>query len=269
MMRSLKTIVTAVLFAAAAVSLKAQTDSSSVRRSKGRETIVLGSEIMPRDSSRTRRLTNRLIAPKGEWQCGLSVMYADFSSGNSEYMLLLQGVGASASMLRLAPEAAYTFAPNHSVGARFQYTNVRGMVDSATADLLGNFSTSVEDMHALSRSMSGCIFQRTYVGLDRYGRVGIFWDYVLGYTRTKSQFYSGSASSDYSLKKKVHLGFAPGIVYFPMNNLSIQVSVCLADLSYNNVTAWSEGKVVGTRNAWKAQAHLNIMDITFGLTIHL
>ena len=74
---------------------------------------------------------------------------------------------------------------------------------------------------------------------------------------------------DYSLKKKVHLGFAPGIVYFPMNNMSIQVSVCLADLSYNNITAWSEGKVVGTRNAWKAQAHLNIMDITFGLTIHL
>lgn len=269
MMRSLRTILSAAVLLMAAVSLKAQTDSSEVRRQKGRQTIVLGTEIMPKDSTRSHRLMNRLIAPKGEWQCGLSVMYADFSSGNSEYMLLLQGVDAGASMLRLAPEAAYTFAPNHSIGARFQYTNVRGMVDAATADLLGNFSATLEDLHAFSRSMSGCVFQRTYVGLDRYGRVGVFWDYVLGYTRTKSQFYTGDSSSDYSLKKKVHLGFAPGIIYFPMNNMSIQVSVCLADVSYSNVTVWSGGNVVGSRNAWKAQAHLNLMDISFGLTIHL
>lgn len=247
----------------ACVSAFAQSDG------KERETIVLGGEIAPKDTSKVRRFKNHLIAPKGEWQCGLSVMYADFSSNNSEFMLLLQGVDANASMLRLAPEGAYTFADNHAVGARFQYTNINGMVDSATADLLGNLSMDVSGLNAQSRSMGGSVFQRTYVGLDRYGRVGIFWDYVLGYTRSKTQFYTGEASSAYSLNNKISLNFAPGIVYFPMNNVSIQVCISLAGLSYTNVKAYDGGQVAGSRQAWKAHASLSVLDLSFGLTVHL
>ena len=236
---------------------------------KERETIVLGGEMAPKDSTKTRRFKNHLIAPKGEWQCGLSVMYADFSSNNSDYMLLLQGVGANASMLRLAPEGAYTFADNHAVGARFQYTNINGMVDSATADLLGNLSIEVGGLNAVSRSAGGSIFQRTYVGLDNFGRVGIFWDYVLGYTRSKTQFYAGEASDAYSLNNKLSLNFAPGIVYFPMNNVSVQVCISMAGLSYTNVKAYENGQVAGVRHAWKARAGLSIFDLAFGLTVHL
>ena len=172
-------------------------------------------------------------------------------------------------MLRLAPEAAYTFKDNHAIGAKFQYTNVNGRIDSATADLLGNFSTTLEDVNASTRSTGGCIFQRTYVGLDQHGRVGIFWDYVLGFTRSRSQFYMGSESSAFTLKKKAYLSFAPGIVYFPMNNVSVQASISMAELSYSDLKAFEGGSVVGSRNQLKAKAALNILDISFGLTIHL
>ena len=236
---------------------------------KVRETIVLGGEIAPKDTSKVRRFKNHLIAPKGEWQCGLSVMYADFSSNNSDYMLLLQGVGANASMLRLAPQGAYTFADNHAVGARFQYTKINGMVDSATADLLGNLSLEIGGLNAVTRSVGGSVFQRTYVGLDNYGRVGIFWDYVFGYTRSKTQFYTGDASDAYSLNNKLSLNFAPGIVYFPMNNVSIQVCISMAGLSYTNVRAYDNGQVEGVRHAWKARASLSVLDLAFGLTVHL
>lgn len=236
---------------------------------KVRETIVLGGEIAPKDTSKVRRFNNHLIAPKGEWQCGLSVMYADFSSNNSDYMLLLQGVGANASMLRLAPQGAYTFADNHAVGARFQYTKIDGMVDSATADLLGNLSLEIGGLNAVTRSVGGSVFQRTYVGLDNYGRVGIFWDYVFGYTRSKTQFYTGDASDAYSLNNKLSLNFAPGIVYFPMNNVSIQVCISMAGISYTNVRAYDNGQVEGVRHAWKARAGLSVLDLAFGLTVHL
>ena len=53
-----------------------------------------------------------------------------------------------------------------------------------------------------------------------------------------------------------------------MNNVSVQASLCFADLSYNYVKAYQEGLVAGTRHAWKAQASLNILDVNFGLTIH-
>ena len=59
------------------------------------ETVQLGKEIMPKDTTKQRRLKNHLIAPKGEWQCGLSVMYADFSSADTEFMLVLQGLDAA------------------------------------------------------------------------------------------------------------------------------------------------------------------------------
>ena len=235
----------------------------------GNEKIVLGSEIAPKDTTVQRRFTNRLIAPKGGWQCGLTVMYADFNSANSDYMLLLQGLGARASMLRIAPQAAYTFKNNHSVGVKFNYTKVGGMLDSATADLLGNLSLSVSDVNATTNAMGGSVFQRTYVGIDKQGRFGIFWDYILGYTRSKTQFATGESASSHTLKEKGSLAFAPGIIYFPMNNVSIQANISIIDLSYSSTTAYENGNAVGTHKGWKAQAGLNLLNLNFGLTIHL
>ena len=262
MMRTINILLAVCMMLSAAASSFGQTERG------GRSTIVLGEEIQPKDTTRKSRFKNHLIAPKGEWQCGITVMYADFSSDNSEYMMLLQGVDANASMLRLAPQAAYTFKNNHAFGVKFQYTNFSGMVDTATADLLGNFSMTLEDINASSRAWGASIFQRTYWGLDKRGRVGLFWDYILGYTRKTTRFFAGDSSSAYTMTQKAHLGFAPGLVYFPMNNVSIQASICLADLSYNYVQAYEGGEVTGTRHAWKAQASINVLDLNFGLTIH-
>ena len=230
--------------------------------------LPLGSELMPKDTARQSRFKNHLIAPKGEWQCGLSVMYANFSSSDSEFMMLLQGVSADASMLRLAPQAAYTFANNHAVGVMFQYTNINGNLDTATADLLGNFEMTLQDVNANSRGLSASVFQRSYWGLDKKGRVGLFWDYILGYTRRNINFASGGSNATYSITHKAHLGFAPGLVYYPMNNVSVQASLCLADVSYNYVQAYENNVVTGARQAWKAQANINLLDLNFGLTIH-
>ena len=250
MMKTMKRIYIAALMLMAAVPAMAQS---------------LGSELSPKDSTEQRRFTIRLIAPKGEWQCGLAVMYADFNSSNADYMLILQGLNAKASFLRIAPEAAYTFSNNHSVGVRFNYTKAAGMLDSATLDLLGNLSLSTGDVDAVTSSMGGCVYQRTYVGIDRQGRFGIFWDYVLGYTRNKTQL----AAESYSVKDKISFAFAPGVIYFPMNNISIHANISIADLSYASTTAYDKSGVVGNHKGWRAQAGLNLMNLNFGLTLHL
>lgn len=262
-MEIIRKTVLVCLLAVLSLPVAAQSDGAHSR------TVKLGTEIVPKDTTKASKLKNYLIAPKGEWQCGVSVMYASFSSDNSDYMLLAQNMSADASMLRLTPEAAYTFTSNHAVGARFQYTTLRGGIDNVTADLLGNFSMDFNNINARSTSMGGCIFERSYVGFDRRGRVGMFIDYILGYTRTKSRFSFGSPSDDYSVKQKVYLGISPGVVYFPMNNLSVQASIGLADVGYTNIKAYHEGSVSGSRNFWKAQANLNVLSLNFGLTIHL
>lgn len=243
---------------------------SAFGESKGRRdsAIVLGGKIMPKDTTKQRRFTNRLIAPKGEWQCGLSVMYTDMNSSNNDYMLVLQGTNANASMLTLSPAALYTFKHNHAVGVRFKYTRLSGAIDSATADLLGNMSLAIPEVNALSTTMGGSVFERTYIGIDKKGRFGIFWDYVLGYSRTRTQFKT-SGSDSFSIKEKINIAFAPGIVYFPMNNISIQANISIADVSYSVTKAYQSGEVVGMHRDWKAHASLNLLNLSFGLTIHL
>ena len=261
-------IISTLLLAALALPVMAQTENI-LEPEKESRTITLGGEIVPKDTTKTHRFVNHLIAPKGEWQCGIAVMYADFDSDNSEYMLLAQNMDASASFLRIAPEAAYTFMPNHAVGIRFAYTTARGVVDAATADLLGNFSMTVENVHANSRMMSACVFERSYVGLDQHGRVGLFMDYCLSLSRTKSQVYTGSSSDAYTINKKIHVGVAPGLVYYPMNNISVQASIGIAGASYGSTKSYSGGEVTGSRAAWNAKASLSILDLNLGLTIHL
>ena len=127
----------------------------------------------------------------------------------------------------------------------------------------------LENVNAEYGSMGGSIFQRTYVALDDLGRLGIFWDYVLGYSRTKVQLFSGDPTASYTVNKKLSLSFAPGLVYFPMNNLSVQACVSVAGLSYSGIRAYSDGQESGLRRAWKAYSNINIMDINIGLTIYL
>lgn len=262
MMRTILRIFMACILVMSAVPALGQTDG-------GEETIVLGAEITPKDPAKQKRFTNRLIAPKGEWQCGMSVMYADFNSANSDYMLMLQGLNLRASMLKITPEAAYTFKNNHAVGVKFNYLKFGGMLDSATADLLGNMSLSVSDINAATNSMGGSVFQRTYIGIDKQGRFGIFWDYILGYTRAKTQFASGESSNSHTVKEKVYLAFSPGVIYFPMNNVSIHANISIADVSYATTKAYQNGNEVGMHKGWKAQAGLNLLNLSFGLAIHL
>ena len=235
-----------------------------------RSGVVLGSEIAPRDTTAQNRFTNRLIIQKGTWQCGIMVMYADFDSTNSDYMLALQGLSAKASILRFAPEASFAVSDNHAVGVRFQYTKANGLLESMTADILGNMSLPIENLSAGSSSISANVFYRTYFGLDKRGRFGIFWDYVLGYTRGKSQFASADEPSPYTFKQKGSLGFAPGVIYFPMNNISVQACISLVDLSFSHVGAYNaDSELTGTRTAWRVQSKLNVLNLSFGLTLHL
>ena len=83
MIRLFRLFTAAILFMAAA-PLFAQTAEDKT------DIVVLGGEIAPKDGTKQNRFKNHLIAPKGEWQCGLAVMYADFLSDNLDYMLAVQ-----------------------------------------------------------------------------------------------------------------------------------------------------------------------------------
>lgn len=260
-----------ILIASLGLILAVTTAGAQGRDAKGvRQTVVLGAPVHNDTTKHSNRsLKSYVIAPKGEWQFGATIAYMDVSANDSEFLLLLNDTKSGASVLRLAPNVSYTYMDNQSIGLRFQYTSANAVVDAATLDLLGNFSTGIGDVHARTHSYGGHVYNRSYLGLDNRGRIGLFMDASLGYTRSKTISYMGDPSDTYVVNDKISLNFCPGVIYFPMNNVSVYVALSLADLSYNHSVGYNAGEVSGTRNFFRAQTKLNLLALNFGLSIHL
>lgn len=246
------------------------TTAKKHRRHLKRPPIILGTKMMRDTTVFSRRsLTTNLIIPKSDWQIGMSVAYMNLSSDDSDFALVLTDANASASIFRLSAHASYSYKNNRTVGLKFQYTNGSCAVDASTIDLLGNFSLDVNNVRGMVLSYASYVYNRYYMGFDDRGRVGLFLDVALGYTRSRSVFTMSSPSDSYTITHKVGANLSPGIVYFPMNNISVFAYLSLADISYNNSKGYTGGTLTGERNYFKAQAKVNALALNFGLTVHL
>ncbi len=235
---------------------------------KKRQTLVMGRR-MYRDTTvfSRRSLKSHLIIPKSDWQIGMTASYTNLSANNSEFLLLLKNSNSYLSLARVSVNAAYAYSDNQAVGLRIQYTNGSCNVDASTIDLLGNFSYDLKDVKAKTLSYSSFVFNRSYVGLDDRGRVGVFLDVALGYTRSRTDI--SSSGDSYTINNKIGLSLSPGIVYFPMNTISVFASLSLADVSYNNSRGYTGGEFTGERNYFRAQGNIDLFSLNFGLTVHL
>lgn len=258
----------------ATTTIAAQEVSTSVKPSKKvRQTISLGEEI-PRDTvgkKHHRGLKQHLIIPKGEWQIGAQISHVSLSSSNSEFMLLINGLDANASMTKIAPFFAYSYHNNRSIGVRFQYTTASGGVSKGELDLLSDdLNFEVENLRADLTSFQASIYHRSYLGLDNKGRIGVFADIALSYANNKNVFsYSEDTRHSFARTHQLKLGLFPGVVIFPMNNISTHVSMGIGGVSYNHTDYVKDGQVIGSRDFSKANFKLDVLDISIGLTIHL
>lgn len=268
-MRKFISIFASLLLCSAALLAQETHDSLATQKviaKKPRRTLAVGRQLQ-KDTTKVsgRSLKAHVIIPKGDWQVGMTVTYLNFSTDDSEFMLLLNDAKASASVFRIAPEASYSYHNNQAVGLRLKYTNAYARLDAADLDLLGNFSLDLKDVGARSSSYGGYVYNRSYIGLDHRGRVGLFLDEAFGFTRSKSVV----SSDAYTINKKLSLTLSPGLVYFPMNNLSLSLGISIVDISYNKSNGYVNGAPSGERNFFRAQAKLNLMNLYFGLAIHL
>ena len=244
---------------------KADTATAKKRR---RPTLVLGRRIARDTTNVSRRsLRTHLIVPKHDWQIGMAASYVNLSADNSEFLLLLNNSNAYLSLAKISLNGAFAYCDNHAVGVRLQYTNGNCAVDAATLDLLGNFSYEFKDVKAKTFSYSGAVFNRSYVGFDSRGRVGVFLDTGIGYTKSRSEL--NMSAGTYTVNNKLSLSLSPGVVYFPMNTISVFAFISLADISYNNSKAYSNWNFTGERNFFRAQARIDLLSVSLGLSVHL
>ena len=231
----------------------------------------LGAEDKGGDSPDVQRGPDRLFMPKGDFSAGVQFSYVDLFSNDSEYLMLLQHLDASGTMMTVAPYLDYTYRNNRTVGLRAKYSTAKGAVSNADLSMLSDdLSFSLSDIRADSRSIQTEVFHRAYASLDRRSRFGVFTDVSLGYSYTRTSFsYNEESLDSYSAANRVKIAVHPGLMVFVTNSISTHVSIGIGGATYNHIDYYKNGEIVGTRDFSKVRFMLDILDISFGLSFHI
>ncbi len=214
---------------------------------------------------------NRVFMPEGDFSVGAQFSYLDLFSNDSEYLMLLQHLDASGSMMTVAPYLDFTYRDNRAVGLRMKYSTADGSVSNADFSMLSDdLSFSMSDIKADSRSIQAEVFHRSYAPLDKRSRFGVFMDVSLGYSYTRTSFsYNEESLDSHSAANRIRLAVHPGLMVFVTNTISTQVSVGIGGATYNHIDYYKNGEITGTRDFSKVRFMLDILDISFGLSFHI
>ncbi len=255
----------------AAVAMMTAAVDSYAQKQK-REPVKMGTMIRQKDSTKHegRQLDYRLFIPKGAKSVGMQFSYFDLTSTDSEFMMLVQNLNAYGTWFSVAPYVSYCLKDNQTVGMKIRYSSGQAGVDDADLSLLSDdLSVSISDIRASTHSFTSEIFHRSYIGLDRLGRFGLFNEFALQYSTSKTAFALDESNLDaYTLANKVKLAVRPGLEVFMMNNLSTQVCIGIGGISYTNTKYVKDGATLGTNNVSRARFMLDLMDISMGLALH-
>lgn len=215
-------------------------------------------------------------AYKGEFVMGAAVSYGEVDSENSELMLVLDGIDANASVLSIKPFVGYFYKDNRCVGVRFAYSSLGGELGSATLDLgeTNDISFDIPYVSLSSESYSCGIFHRSYVGLDRAGRAGLFAEIELMGSKSKGEtaYEESTDVIDRSSSESIsaELSFNPGVAVYIMPNTCATLSFGFGGLTYKAIDQYDEkGNRTGGRISSKMSFKFNVTAINFGLNIHL
>ncbi len=212
----------------------------------------------------------RIFMPKGNVSAGIEFFHMNLGSSNSEVALILQHLNAKGDITSISPYFDYTYKDNKSVGFRTKYSNISGAVANADLSLLSDgMEMSLEDLNASSRSLQAEVYHRSYAALDERGRFGVFMDLALQWARTDTAFsYNAQNLDTSSVTQKLGLAFHPGLMVFVMNNISTHVAIGIGGVHYTKTDYLKNGENIGTRHHSRVNFMLDILDISYGLSLH-
>ena len=157
----------------------------------------------------------------------------------------------------------------------FGYRHIGGTLGNIDLDLgdQNDFDFSIDNMDLSSDNFSFGVFHRSYVGLDRKGRFGLFAELELSVTTGSSDFKYKSGDTyktTYSDNFQARLSFNPGMAVYIFPNVCGTLSFGLGGIQYSSVTQKDENGVkTGSRDASKMRFRLNLANINIGMTVHL
>lgn len=230
---------------------------------------------MPRANRIDREVNKMKFIFKGELAGGINASYSTLSSSETSLLTVIDDIYASGTIASIKPFFGYFYRDNRYIGVRFGYDYIQGEIDNALIDLgeSNDMSFDVPYISFLSHKYNFGVFHRSYTGLDKKGRFGLFAEIELNYATGNSEFIyenGGVMNVTNSESQSVKLSFNPGVAVFIFPNVCSTLSFGLGGLSYSDVKQKDEtGAVVGSRTASKLSLQFNIIDINIGVVAHL
>lgn len=226
----------------------------------------------------TRRRMDREInkikyAYRGEIILGATASYGTLSSDEADVWTLVSNISAEGAVASVKPFLGYFYRDNRCIGVRFGYQHTSGKLQNAEYDLgaSNNISGGIPYFDINSNSYSFGLFHRSYAGLDPAGRIGLFAEFEFLVTSGKADFvFDNLENRTYSDNMRLKLSFNPGAAVYIFPNVCATISFGLGGIQYNTVTQKNlAGEKIGSRETSKMRFRLNLLDINFGMTVHL
>ncbi len=206
---------------------------------------------------------------KGSLAAGLQFAYLNLDSDNSELYLLINPITAKGIVFHLSPFFEYTYKDDRSVGIKLQYLSGTAALDNLTLDLMSDGMTfNFNDIDSRLSRFAGIIYHRNYFALDKRSRIGVIAEESLSYSRTFIDYDHDAPRTKYSTGNKVTLAVSPGIIFFLMNNISVSLTVSMANISYNSVKSYQPNKEPGYRNKFGAKFGIDVTGVNFEIAFH-
>lgn len=219
-----------------------------------------------------RGIMNYRFIPQGKWIGGLTASYIDFDSDDSRLLFsLIEGFDCHLRMMSINPFIGYAVKDNLVIGAKMGYSHTVGQLDNISIEI-DDIDVSLRDMRYTEDLYSFALFYRSYVGVDKSRRFGLFNETTLAYNTGTSRF-----SREFDAEHKItdttihegHLGINPGVTVFIMQNVSAELSFGVAGFKVRYEKQRNNLGESGSRHKSGADFKINLFNINIGITVCL
>ncbi len=219
-----------------------------------------------------RGIVNHLFIKKKTWMTGLTVSYAGYDSEDTQFLSLLKDFDCKAKLFTINPFVGYLIKDNVCIGVKFGYHNVYANLGNISLDIDEDMSFSLKNMSFDEHLLSTTIFHRSYVGLDRGKRFGLFNETSLSFNTGNSRYIRGSEENLKDTRthiREMHIGLNPGATVFIMENVSAELSFGVVGFKYREEKQTTNGESSGWRKSSGANFKINLLNISIGIVAYI
>ena len=126
------------------------------------------------ERKRKRMITNYRFVAKGDVAAGLAVSFANYETEDSQFFSLIEDFSGGVSAFAIKPFVAYFYNNNSCVGLKFSNTKINADLSSLYVDIDEDLNMELGRTGFSYSLNSISLIHRSYVGLDRGHRFGLF-----------------------------------------------------------------------------------------------